>query len=193
MFFFYICHHNQLTCITFSPGLGALDGAPQGRPLGDCVKAIEDHLPSVPAPDGTSTLPSLLRRADREAKTATSLLTAAVAVGSPTSTDAALGASSTSSSVSSRGGGGDSSGEQWVGSNAPVGAPVSDSATTSAGASNANAAQLSLGVSAPGTKPLAAAAAAGPAGRAAEVKARLVEVEARLAELDQLENKEKGI
>jgi hypothetical protein len=160
-----------------------LDGA-QGRPLGDCVKAIEDNLPSVPGPDGTSTLPSLLRRAEREAKMATSLLTADSAVVSPSATaspELASSSSSSSSTTSSSSGSGDSGG-QWVGSNIPVAVPVSDSAMSAATSTT-----TAQGVSTPAAKP---PVAAGPAGRAAEVKARLLEVEARLAELDKLSSKD---
>lgn len=161
-----------------------LDGA-QGRPLGDCVKAIEDNLPSVPGPDGTSTLPSLLRRAEREAKMATSLLTADSAVVSPSATAspelASSSSSSSSSTTSSSSGSGDSGG-QWVGSNIPVAVPVSDSAMSAATSTT-----TAQGVSTPAAKP---PVAAGPAGRAAEVKARLLEVEARLAELDKLSSKD---
>ena len=161
-----------------------LDGA-QGRPLGDCVKAIEDNLPSVPGPDGTSTLPSLLRRAEREAKMATSLLTASSAVVSPSATAspelASSSSSSSSSTTSSSSGSGDSGG-QWVGSNIPVAVPVSDSAMSAATSTT-----TAQGVSTPAAKP---PVAAGPAGRAAEVKARLLEVEARLAELDKLSSKD---
>jgi hypothetical protein len=71
----------SVCCLAGPLTLGGCWFVSQRRPLGDCVQAIEDHLPRVPSPDGASTtLPSLQRRAKRQA-----LLAASLAASSATS------------------------------------------------------------------------------------------------------------
>lgn len=134
----------------------------QGRPLGDCVQAIEDHLPTVPSPDGTGTaptLPSLQRRAKREALLAASVAAdAAARLASPSAAAAAGGA------------------QTWVGGGVSGATPF-----------NANSPAQAPAASPPASSTVASSAASSAA-RAAAVKARLAEVEARLAELQPTEN-----